>query len=92
MITKNLKRKKGQLALIIKSKRIKENKMKEFTYTITDPEGIHARPAGELVKAAKAFESAIKLNKEGKSADCIWYHGTCCKAGTDCYRYRRGKR
>ena len=43
--------------------------MKEFTYTITDPEGIHARPAGELVKAAKAFESAIKLNKEGKSAD-----------------------
>ena len=41
--------------------------MKEFTYTITDPEGIHARPAGELVKAAKAFESAIKLNKEGKS-------------------------
>ena len=44
--------------------------MKEFTYTITDPEGIHARPAGELVKAAKAFESAIKLNKEGKSADC----------------------
>ena len=66
--------------------------MKEFTYTITDPEGIHARPAGELVKAAKAFESAIKLNKEGKSADCIWYHGTCCKAGTDCYHYRRGKR
>ena len=44
--------------------------MKEFTYTITDPERIHARPAGELVKAAKAFESAIKLNKEGKSADC----------------------
>ena len=27
--------------------------MKEFTYTITDPEGIHARPAGELVKAAR---------------------------------------
>lgn len=44
--------------------------MKEFTYTITDPEGIHARPAGELVKAAKAFESTIKLSKDGKSADC----------------------
>ena len=26
--------------------------MKEFKYVITDPEGIHARPAGELVKAA----------------------------------------
>ena len=28
--------------------------MKTFTYTITDPIGIHARPAGLLVKAAKA--------------------------------------
>lgn len=44
--------------------------MKEFKYVITDPEGIHARPAGELVKAAKAFECAIKLDKEGKSGDC----------------------
>ena len=35
--------------------------MKEFKYTITDPEGIHARPAGELVKAAKQFTSTIKL-------------------------------
>ena len=33
--------------------------MKEFNYTITDPEGIHMRPAGELVKAAKQFESRI---------------------------------
>ena len=41
--------------------------MKEFQYTITDPEGIHARPAGELVKAAKAFTSSIKIVKEG---DC----------------------
>ena len=24
--------------------------MKKFTYVITDSEGIHARPAGELVK------------------------------------------
>ena len=44
--------------------------MKEFKYTITDPEGIHARPAGELVKAAKQFASAIKLTKDGKSGDC----------------------
>ena len=29
--------------------------MKEFTYTITDPLGIHARPAGLLAKAAKAY-------------------------------------
>lgn len=44
--------------------------MKEFKYVITDPEGIHARPAGELVKAAKAFKCDIKLEKEGKSGDC----------------------
>ena len=44
--------------------------MKEFTYTITDPEGIHARPAGELVKAAKEFSSKITLSKDGKSGDC----------------------
>lgn len=44
--------------------------MKEFTYTITDPEGIHARPAGELVKAAKAFSCNIKMIKDGKEGDC----------------------
>ena len=27
--------------------------MKEFNYTITDKEGIHMRPAGELVKAGQ---------------------------------------
>lgn len=35
--------------------------MKEFTYTITDPVGIHARPAGQLVKAAKEFASTATL-------------------------------
>ena len=44
--------------------------MREFKYVITDPEGIHARPAGELVKAAKAFSCGIKLTKDGKSGDC----------------------
>ena len=44
--------------------------MKEFNYTITDPEGIHARPAGELVKAAKAFNSSITISKEGETGDC----------------------
>lgn len=44
--------------------------MKEFKYVITDPQGIHARPAGELVKAAKAFASSIMITKDGKSGDC----------------------
>ena len=43
--------------------------MKEFTYTITDPVGIHARPAGLLVKAIKALDSTITIAKaDGKSA------------------------
>ena len=44
--------------------------MKEFTYTIKDEQGIHARPAGELVKLAKSFESSVKIVKDGKAADC----------------------
>ena len=44
--------------------------MKEFQYTITDPEGIHARPAGELVKAAKEFTCSITMEKDGKANDC----------------------
>lgn len=43
--------------------------MKEFNYVITDPEGIHARPAGLLVKEAVKYESAVTIEKAGKSAD-----------------------
>ena len=43
--------------------------MKEFKYVITDPEGIHARPAGILVKQAAGYESAITSAKGEKSAD-----------------------
>ena len=44
--------------------------MKEFKYVVTDNEGIHARPAGELVKLVKRFESAVSVEKENKKADC----------------------
>ena len=40
--------------------------MKEFKYVITDKEGIHARPAGELIKVVKGFSSTIKIAKDGK--------------------------
>ncbi|HIX59536.1 MAG TPA: HPr family phosphocarrier protein [Candidatus Blautia gallistercoris] len=43
--------------------------MKQFTYTITDEVGIHARPAGLLVKAAKGFSSKVMIQKDGKSVD-----------------------
>ena len=41
--------------------------MQQFTYTITDPIGIHARPAGLLVKAAKALDSAVTIQKGDKA-------------------------
>ena len=44
--------------------------MREFKYVVTDPKGIHARPAGELVKAVKAFSSDIKIAKGGKAMNC----------------------
>lgn len=43
--------------------------MKELSYVITDPEGIHARPAGALVKEAAAFTSRITIGKDGKEVD-----------------------
>lgn len=43
--------------------------MKAFHYTITDEIGIHARPAGLLVKEAKKYKSKIVIKKEGKEAD-----------------------
>lgn len=42
--------------------------MKQFNYTITDPLGIHARPAGILAKTAKTFaDTTVMIAKEGKS-------------------------
>ena len=59
--------------------------MKQFQYTVTDPMGIHARPAGILVKAAKALDSTITIAKEdGKSASAtklMAVMGLAIKAG-----------
>ena len=41
-----------------------------FDYTITDEQGIHARPAGELIKLVKTFTSTVNMEKNGKEADC----------------------
>ena len=43
--------------------------MTEFTYEIKDNLGIHARPAGLLVKTASDFKSQITLIKEEKQTD-----------------------
>lgn len=45
--------------------------MKKINYTVVAETGIHARPAGLLVKQAASFKSDIKLLNEenGKEAD-----------------------
>lgn len=56
--------------------------MKSFTYTIVDPVGIHARPAGLLVKTAKAFSgtetSVTKGDKDRQEhpAEELWAWGS----------------
>ena len=41
--------------------------MKEFKYVVQDELGLHARPAGLLVKEAKKFESECTITKDGKT-------------------------
>ena len=43
--------------------------MKEFQYTVKDACGIHARPAGLLVKVVKGLSSTATLEKNGKTCD-----------------------
>ncbi len=43
--------------------------MKTFSYEIKDEIGIHARPAGLLVKEAKKYSSKIVLTVNGKNAE-----------------------
>ncbi len=45
--------------------------MKSFEYTITDPVGIHARPAGILVKEIKKYASTVTVNKGEKSVNAL---------------------
>lgn len=42
--------------------------MKQFAYTVKDENGIHARPAGLLVKEAQKFSSEISVESNGKTA------------------------
>ena len=43
--------------------------METIELTVTDPAGLHARPAGMLVKCAQALESDVSVECNGKRAD-----------------------
>ena len=44
--------------------------MKQFTYTIKDALGIHARPSGLLAKKAKSYaDTAVTITANGKTVN-----------------------
>ncbi len=59
--------------------------MEQFTYVIKDPLGIHARPAGMIVKKASEFTCTITLQTPTAMADAkriIGVMGLVAKQGT----------
>ena len=65
--------------------------MKQFQYTIKDALGVHARPAGLLVKLAKQYTSTITIEKNGKTCDMRKLMAGH-PSGRDHHRHRRGRR
>ncbi len=58
--------------------------MKEFSYTVKDPNGMHARPAGLFAKEAQKFLSKITVKSEKGEADAkgiFALMGLCIKSG-----------
>ena len=43
--------------------------MKEFKLTVKDPNGLHARPAGLLVREAQRLSDRITIHTDQKQAD-----------------------
>lgn len=41
--------------------------MQQFTYTIKDRDGVHARPAGAIIAVASKFKSNITIEASGRS-------------------------
>lgn len=60
--------------------------MKEIKYVINDELGMHARPAGQLVKAVAGYESAVQIGRPGKMVDAkriIGVMGLALKKGEE---------
>ena len=43
--------------------------MEKFTYTVKDRDGVHARPAGAMLKAISGYKSKITLIYQDRSID-----------------------
>lgn len=59
--------------------------MKEFTYVIQDPVGLHARPAGFLLRRAKNYRSSVLVKapsgREANAAKLMALMSMGAKAG-----------
>ena len=55
--------------------------MKQFDYTIQEAVGIHARPAGLLVKEVKKYKSTVTVIKGDKSSNALKLMGMGVKCG-----------
>lgn len=59
--------------------------MKEFTYSVNDPLGIHARPAGLLAKLCKGFAdttvTVVKGSTEAKATQLMKLMSLAVKNG-----------
>ena len=59
--------------------------MKEFTYVIQDPVGLHARPAGFLLRRAKNYHSSVLVKapsgREANAAKLMALMSMGAKAG-----------
>lgn len=61
-------------------------RMKQFSYKITDVHGVHARPAGLLVKQTGKYKSEIYVVKNGIEVNArklIALMGLCIKLGEE---------
>jgi phosphocarrier protein HPr len=48
---------------------MREDEVETKTVRITNPAGMHARPAAEFVKLAARFQAQVRVSKEGLEVD-----------------------
>lgn len=68
--------------------------MKSFQFVVRDELGIHARPAGMLVKEVQNFKSTISIEKEGRKVECSRLMGVmslAVKQGNEVTVYAEGE-
>ncbi len=61
--------------------------MKEFKYVVTDPEGIHARPAGILLEQGAGDQSTVQIHTGSETTDAT--ERRCGRIAVNCQDHKR---